>query len=414
MNKFAGLSNLKEVFFIFMSLFFCLSILISADVISTNPAGSQEHAMTPERYIEGFFFGAPEVSQENNAPVLLNVILNSTSGNNLTSDDLTCYATITDAEADTMNVSVRWYKNGGLNLTVDYNEDYANATNFYSVLLSGNTTKGEKWMCSLRGYDGTVWGEWANSSNLTIENTAPTVSLYAPEDGNITTNRTPAFYWNGSDADEDLLTYTLNLTVGGSCACSDSRTDIDSGNNQYYVIQEYLLCLKDNGCYYNWTARAYDGLLYSEWASPRKIEIQASLAVDFLLNDTVNFGNISMDATNDTTTNNPYPFSLENNGNCFANVSINATALWQSVTTESDTYKFKADNFSGEEGAFNWAQSQTSWAQMPITGQSIAIAAFNFSDSKDAAEVDLLVTVPSQEPAGDRGSLVYFESSLGE
>ena len=41
---------------IFSILFFCSAVLVNADVISKNPGGSLEQAMTPEKYIEGFFF----------------------------------------------------------------------------------------------------------------------------------------------------------------------------------------------------------------------------------------------------------------------------------------------------------------------------------------------------------------------
>jgi hypothetical protein len=409
MNKHAGLSNFREFFLFFLILILSLLFLVSADVLSVNPTGSTEHAQTPEKHIEGFFSALGII------PIISNVVLNSTSGNNLTSDNLTCWGILSDTDAGTLfNVTILWYKNGGLNSTINYNNNYPNATNFNAVLLSGNTTKGEKWMCSLRSYDGFYYSSWYNSTNLTIENTPPNISLYSPENGNITINRTPSFYWNGSDADGDSLTYELNLTVGGTCTCSDDRPDINAGANQNYTIQEYLLCLKDNGCYYNWTAKAYDGINYSSWATPRKIEIQASLAI-VLINDTVNFGDIQMGATNNTVTNNPYPFSLQNDGNCFTNVSLNATALWVTNITDSNNYQFKIDNLSGEEGAFNSLESQTNWDTVPIVpNERNGISKLNFSDSKDSAEVDILVIVPNQEPAGTRGSFVYFPARLGE
>ncbi|MFH1151647.1 MAG: hypothetical protein V1788_00815, partial [Nanoarchaeota archaeon] len=335
---------------------------------------------------------------------------------NQTTENLTCYFLLTDEDANTMNASVRWYKNLTLNSTFEYNSTYANGTTVISIFASGNLTKGDVWMCSVSAYDGTEWGEWVNSSNLTIANSAPTVTLYSPASGNITTNRTPAFYWNGSDADGDNLTYDLNLTCYSSLGggCSDDNRLISGISAQNSVLTDYLKYLKDNNYYYNWTVRAYDGTSYSSWASPPwKLEIQASLDV-VLINETINFGVIAMDGTNDTTTNNPYPFSLRNDGNCFANVSINATQLWATVSSNSSYYQFKIANLSGEEGAFNWAGSITAWNQTPINGATVAIVALNFSDSKDSAEVDVLVTVPNQEPAGDRGSIVYFESSLGE
>jgi hypothetical protein len=283
-------------------------------------------------------------------------------------------------------------------------------------MVSNETENSERWQVAVTANDGIEDGNTVLSNNLSIENTPPVVVLYAPEDGNITTNRMPSFYWNGSDVDGDSLTYEFNITcyntLGGECG-DDSRI-ISGISAQNYTLTDYLIYLRDNGYYYNWTVRAHDGTAYGAWASPAwKIEIQASLDV-ILINDTINFGSMTIDESKNTTTNSPYPFSLQNNGNCFANVSINATQLWNTISSDSDTYEYKADNLTGEEGAFNWLASKFAWAQMPITGQTVAIAELDFNDSKDSVEVDVLVTVPNQEPSGDRQSTVYFPVSLGE
>jgi len=286
------------------------------------------------------------------------------------------------------------------------------------TMVSNETAKGDVWQVAVTSNDKYEDGVTVLSNNLSIGNTAPTVSLYAPADGNVTQNRTPTFYWNGSDVDGDSLTYDLNITCYSSSGggCTDGNKLISSISAQNYTLSpsDYLSYLKDNNYYYNWTVRAHDGLTYGAWATPvRKIEIQASVDL-ILINDTINFGTINMSESKNTTTNSPYPFSLQNNGNCFANVSMNATKLWNTIVSNSSYYQFKADNLTGEEGAFDWLKSLTSWNQMPMTGESVALVALNFNDSKDSAEVDVLVTVPDEEPAGDRQSTVYFTGRLGE
>ena len=121
-----------------------------------------------------------------------------------------------------------------------------------------------------------------------------------------------------------------------------------------------------------------------------------------------------MDGNNDTSDDNPLPFLLQNDGNCMLNTSINATDLWTSVSNPTDYFKYKIDNKSGEAGSFDWQQSNTSWQQMPGTTPIVAIVSFNWSDTMDSAEIDLNVTVPPEEGAGDRESTVYFTASLGE
>jgi hypothetical protein len=94
--------------------------------------------------------------------------INSTDGTNSTSQDLNCFDKILDAGNDKMNVTIIWYSNGVLNLTLDYNESYDNGTDFNAVLGSGNTSVGQNWSCSMRLYDGINFSEWGESSNLTI------------------------------------------------------------------------------------------------------------------------------------------------------------------------------------------------------------------------------------------------------
>ena len=72
------------------------------------------------------------------------------------------------------------------------------------------------------------------------------------------------------------------------------------------------------------------------------------------------------------------------------------------------------DNVSGEEGAFSWLTSLISWFNIPITGEVVAINQLNYSDSKDSAEVDIRVEVPTNEAPGAKSSLIVFYSRLAE
>ncbi len=284
------------------------------------------------------------------------------------------------------------------------------------LIVSNETDKGDIWSVALTPNDGTDDGTTVLSNNLTIGNTLPTVTLISPEDGNITTNRTPTFTWNGTDIDGDSLTYDLNLTcyssIGGGCS-DDDRSFVNITETSK-TLTDYLQYLKDNNYYYNWTARASDdnGDNYGSWATPYKIEIQ-SLVDIILTNNTVSFGSLAAGGTNDTTDNSPLPFLLQNDGNCMLNISINATDLWTSVSNPVNYFQYKIDNKTGEEGSFDWVLSTTSWDQVPDVDE-IAIVSFNWSSLKDSAEIDLNVTAPPAEGAGDKSSTVYFTGVLGE
>ncbi|MEX0920287.1 MAG: hypothetical protein WDZ69_01750 [Candidatus Pacearchaeota archaeon] len=58
----AGRFEKEVVFFVlvFSLSIVCYSSLVSADIISVNPAGSTEFVLTTDKYVEGFFFGIPE------------------------------------------------------------------------------------------------------------------------------------------------------------------------------------------------------------------------------------------------------------------------------------------------------------------------------------------------------------------
>jgi hypothetical protein len=94
--------------------------------------------------------------------------INSTDGTNSTSQDLNCFGRILDQDNDKMNVTIIWYNNGVLNLTLDYNESYDNGTDLNAVLGSDNTSAGQNWSCSMRLNDGINFSEWGESNNLTI------------------------------------------------------------------------------------------------------------------------------------------------------------------------------------------------------------------------------------------------------
>ncbi len=358
----------------------------------------------------GFFFAE---GKSNKAPNTPSPNLESIGGTNKTTEDLNCSVIITDNDDSSLNVSVRWYNDNGLNLTVDYNNTYSNATLFNATLNSGNTSKTQNWTCSIRLYDGEDYSSWGNSSTLTILNTLPTVTLSSPEDENTTTNRTPFFSWSGSDDDGDSLEYELNLTLVASGLCTDPDRGVIGISDENYTVTHYLNCLYDNSDYYEWSVRASDdsGATYGAWSSIRKIYINSDIVISLPV-DAINFGSF-VTGTNDTSDNAPLPFELQNDGNCLINASINATDLWTAVSNPTDYFKYKIDNKSGEEGAFNWLQTQTSWTQIP-TAEATSIVELNWSSSMDIAEIDLNVTVPSQEAAGDKSSTVYFIASLGE
>jgi len=361
--------------------------------------------------------GASPVS--NTAPYNPVVFVNSTEGNNKTTENLTCYSEISDIDADSMNITVQWYNFTEVIFEIDYNNSYLNGTFFNASLESGNTTKADNWSCGLRLNDGTDSSAWVNSSVLKILNTIPIASLTSPDGGNITTNRTPSFSWTGSDDDSDSLQYEINISCyysgGGTCHTGDRYVDKSVILTDIsYFPTDYLEYLIDNNYYYNWSVRAWDGEDYGDWTAPRNISIQSDIIISLPVNEIL-FGYMNTSDISDTSDDSPLPLVLQNDGNAVLNISINFTNLFLNTVNPSDNFKFKIRNFSSS--CFAIEGTTETWTQAPAI-TTHAIQELNFTSGYQTgcnnASVDLLVTVPGDEPPGDKGAIITFTSSLGE
>jgi len=288
-----------------------------------------------------------------------------------------------------------------------YNETLQ--TKYWKTLVREETKKNQNWSVCVTPNDLKIDGATTCSNSLIINNSLPNVTLLSPENGNITTNRTPVFSWSGSDDDGDSLTYEMNITLTALSTCSEQSRHITSISSTSHIPTSELRCIIDNGDYYNWTVRATDGN-FGPWASPtRNISIQSLVSVS-LPNSTVEFGSIADLQTNDTSDNSPRPFLIQNDGNVPLNVTINASNLWVTQTNPSTSYQFKTANNTLENGSFNWAQSITTYTNMPIS-PTLCVARLNYTDATDTAEIDINITVPTDEGAGLKRSYVSYVAS---
>ncbi len=129
------------------------------------------------------------------------VILNATDHPfNYTTANLTCYNTSqSDADGDSLTTSYVWY-NDSFKTTI---------TNTF--VHSINTTKGQNWTCELNVNDG-IDVFRINSTNLTIQNTLPVVTIpiinSTPANRNKTNSTLGCFNTSQFDADSDVLTVT--------------------------------------------------------------------------------------------------------------------------------------------------------------------------------------------------------------
>ncbi|MBD3247441.1 hypothetical protein GF378_02365, partial [Candidatus Pacearchaeota archaeon] len=352
--------------------------------------------------------------EEENKPTWNNNNTNAVNGT--TKYNETVWFSINWSDDTGMNRSIfSWNMTGSGSFTNETTYDCENnLTCLHNQSLTITGTRGDEFCWKFYGYDKfdnlNETGLWC----FTIGNTLPTVELISPADRASVTDRTPTLVWNGTDVDGDSLSYELNLTLVPSSLCTDTGLNQSGLSNENYTTP-VLNCLYDNGDYYEWSVRANDSVgSYGNWSSIRIFNISSQILIN-LTTDSVNFGQIDNNDTNDTTDDNPGPFVLQNDGNCIVNLTINATQLFDEAASSSDYYKYKIDNKTGEEGSFDSLASIISWTQMPVnTAEVLAIAELNWSNSTDVAETDLYVEVPSSESAGTKSTTVYFSSSLAE
>ena len=364
------------------------------------------------------------VAAANTVPDNPTVSLNSSNGLNKTLQNLYCFANITDPDKDKMNISVRWYMNNSLNFSLEYNVSAISGRIFNASLNSGNTSKGEVWGCGIKLFDGGILStNFINSTssvNVTILNTLPRVALLKPDDGNQTIDRTPNFTWTGNDDDGDSLQYEINITTyytggGRRKVCDISRAKATQGSASSFNPTDVLNCLWDNGYYFNWTVRAHDGDGYGNWnETERNISISSNVAISLSI-DYINFSTIGMNGEDNTTDNNPKPFVLKNDGNVELNISVNATNPWDSINLPHQSYRYKIRNVSNT--CFDYANTSTSWTNIP-SSVTQAIQKLNFTVDQSSvcgnSSIDISVSIPNNEPPGNKTSYMTFTASLGE
>jgi len=244
----------------------------------------------------------------------------------------------------------------------------------------------------------------------------PVLVLNNPNDGNHTTNRTPQFSWTmTTDDDGDTLTTQLNITpncASVDCDSLDSKLKNVTNNGTSYVLlpSEKFKNLYEAGDYqdnYTWKVITYDGYEWSSsYSSARTIFIDSRVVLT-LVNDTTNFGSMILNENNETTDNNPNPLLLQNDGNCFVDVNLSSSdLLWNSISGPSNYYLYKMDRYAGWN-SFNFTESQTTWAQVPDSNIT-SISALNYTSGNNRTEIDMNVTVPGDELAGSKSSLLSF------
>jgi len=142
------------------------------------------------------------VNNTNIQATVSNVIISSTDPENRSNATLSATWTFSDSDNGVAEQNeTKWYNNSGIVSTL---------TNLTSI-ISSNISKNQDWFISVRAYDGYNWSTWSNSSNITINNAAPVISL-TQNTTVVNETQTVNITVNSTDIDNDAITYAINDT----------------------------------------------------------------------------------------------------------------------------------------------------------------------------------------------------------
>jgi len=129
-----------------------------------------------------------------------------------------------------------------------------------------------------------------------------------------------------------------------------------------------------------------------------------------MVRSTVSFGTLSLGGTEDTTDNNPAPFLMRNDGSVLVRITVEATDLFIKAPNPSSNYQFMCGGTL--EVPICPLGSALVWTNMPTTGSLVPlISRLGFADDHDEIEAEISVTVPGDEPAGSKTSIVTFTAT---
>lgn len=145
------------------------------------------------------------------------------------------------------------------------------------------------------------------------------------------------------------------------------------------------------------------------------VDVQAAVQIS-LPASSVNFGNITTGESRNTTTNSPPPFLLRNDGTVLVNVSIARDSsspplfIGTGGGDNSSSFQYRPA-VAGEGVSADPSCSLLAWKNVPGAVPEVFICKFNFVDTNDEAEVELLINVPVDEPAGSKAESLVFTAA---
>lgn len=338
-----------------------------------------------------------------NSPPIMATVRTVPLGTTYTHKTIEGYCNATDNDGGSVVYHYRWFKNGTIDKSgtstsspesVDFNAD---------DLLFSSTAKNQAWIFSCKADDGIFNSSWMNSTSVIIINTPPNqINLDYPNEGDLNfINRTPRYNWTiGTDNDTDSITYHIEVSTYNNF--SDIIENQSGLANNYFDSSDELQFTT-----YYWRVRSNDGTNYSTWSNVWNFTVTKYISVD-LQNSNISWGVYEPGRTNDTTDDNPEPFRFLSTSNTQADLWNTSTnnSMWTEKGLDTEYWMIKARSKSND-GTFNETASNTTWINVSSYQQDM-ITYLNYSNGKNEVKVDVSVTVPFYEPAGEKNAYLTF------
>jgi hypothetical protein len=323
-------------------------------------------------------FTSFKAAEFDNEPNTTQIILNSTSAGNYSSDNLTCYASVEDAENLTLNVHYKWFNNSvEVSALAGNKSGVANATlTLIAALDSPNTTRAENWTCSILAEDGLPQNEtdWNNAS-LIIANTPPTQDppvLNSTYGTDLPSENLTVYPQNVQDADGDPVTNITNWYVNGT---SITVLNMPFDTNSASVAKDYS-GYDNNGTVNgsNWTssgiaggAYAFDGINdHIDSADASSLNLTGAMTIEVWINGTdVNLSGSSTSAVSPTqfqvVGDKEYFVWISSTGNLTTAERDTDGTGWTATNRTNGTYSKTTPQFQvvGSKIYYVWAENDT-------------------------------------------------------
>lgn len=144
--------------------------------------------------------------------------------------DLTAITNYTDSGANAGNVTFKLFINDTLNSTIS-NESVANGTNATATFSGGLFYKTDKLRIEVSAYNGNSYSNYENSSEVTVENTAPMIESVFIDPDTIFSVTNITVYTMYYDNDSDLGTINFSLYLDDNYNRSMLNESVTNGTN---------------------------------------------------------------------------------------------------------------------------------------------------------------------------------------